>query len=92
MVSKKAIQRVIETGGGLKVLLNGYGPSETGMISTAKVVVRSTNPYCVGVAIPHSTIYVVDKQLMPLFAGFSGEILHFSWLFWRRKPDKEKVS
>lgn len=54
---------------------NMYGPTETCIWSTTSSVGSADDPITIGKPVANTTVYVVDRSLLPLPVGVPGEIL-----------------
>ncbi|MBV9824058.1 MAG: amino acid adenylation domain-containing protein, partial [Actinobacteria bacterium] len=69
-----ALHRMTEVLPGLQVL-NGYGPTETSVYSTAYLDLRPLARQCpIGRPLANTRVYLLDERLQPVPVGVAGEI------------------
>ena len=75
-VNPVALEKVLKTKPHA-LILDGYGPTETGMIATAAIYEPDSVviPWRVGKPVPNSKIVVVDKHFAEVPPGVTGQIL-----------------
>lgn len=79
VVNPKTVYKVLNNPQGRpRAFINGYGPTETGIIATFQMFTELTDPdqpLPIGKALADTILYVLDEDLKPVPPGEPGELL-----------------